>query len=48
MIKQAEMLAAFKFFGGSHKPVHLQIGSAQEVIEPPCALNTVGVALGVP
>src|SRR5215208_1344751 len=32
----------------SHKPVHLQIGSAQEVIKPPCALNTVGVALGVP
>ena len=32
----------------SHKPVHLQIGSAQEVIEPPCALNTVGVALGEP
>src|SRR5215213_3334137 len=33
---------------GSHKPIHLEIGSAQEVVEPPCALNTVGITLGVP
>lgn len=31
---------------GSQKPLHLQLGSAQEVVEPPRPLNTVGVDLG--
>jgi len=29
------MLAAFKFFGGSHKPVHLQVHGPEQVIKWP-------------